>query len=73
MGTSTRREIAWIGENNPIIQLMFNYIMSGNISVSIKIHDSVTIEDFGDRKKLSTYCENTILANLIDTLHFRKS
>ncbi|MDA9591716.1 1-acyl-sn-glycerol-3-phosphate acyltransferase [Pelagibacteraceae bacterium] len=68
MGMITRREIAWIG-SYPIIHLMLNYVMSGNVSIRIKIHDSVTMEDFADRKKLSAYCEDTILANLIDTLH----
>ena len=69
MGTATRREIAWIGDNSSIIELMKNYLMSGSISISIKIHDPVTIEDFGDRKKLSAYCEDAILTSLTDTLH----
>ena len=68
MGTAARREIAWIGEH-PVINIMLNYLRSGNISIRIKIHNSVTIEEFGDRKKLSAYCEDTILANLTDTLH----
>jgi 1-acyl-sn-glycerol-3-phosphate acyltransferase len=68
MGTASRREIAWIG-SYPIIKLMLDYLKMGNVTINIKIHDSVTIKDFGDRKKLSAYCEDTILANLIDTLH----
>jgi hypothetical protein len=48
---------------------MLDYLKMGNVTINIKIHDSVTIKDFGDRKKLSAYCEDTILANLIDTLH----
>ena len=69
MGTATRREIAWIGDNSSIIEIMKNYLMSANVSISIKIHDPVTIEDFGDRKKLSAHCENIILTSLTDTLH----
>lgn len=68
MGTASRREIAWIG-SYPIIKLMLDYLKMGNVTINIKIHDSVTIKDFGDRKKLSAYCEDTILANLMDTLH----
>ncbi len=68
MGIATRREIAWIGEH-PVINIMLGYLISGNITIRIKIHNSVTIEEFGDRKKLSAYCEDTILANLTDTLH----
>jgi hypothetical protein len=48
---------------------MKNYLMSANVSISIKIHDPVTIDDFGDRKKLSAHCEDTILTSLTDTLH----
>ena len=70
MGTATRREIAWIGEH-PVINIMLNFLVSGNVTIRIKIHKSVTIEEFGDRKKLSAYCEDTILANLTDTLHSR--
>ncbi len=69
MGTAIRREIAWIGDNSSIIEIMKNYLMSANVSISIKIHDPVTIEDFGDRKKLSAHCEDTILTSLTDTLH----
>ena len=69
MGTAIRREIAWIGDNSSIIEIMKNYLMSANVSISIKIHDPVTIEDFGDRKKLSAHCEETILTSLTDTLH----
>ena len=68
MGTASRREIAWIG-SYPIIKLMLDYLKIGNVTINIKIHDSVTIKDFGDRKKLSAYCENTILTNLLNTLH----
>ena len=73
MGMAIRREIAWIGDNNSIIEIMKNYLMSSNISISIKIHDPVTIEDFGDRKKLSAHCEDTILTSLTDTLHANAS
>ena len=48
---------------------MLDYLKMGNVTINIKIHDPVTIKDFGDRKKLSAYCEDTILANLMDTLH----
>ena len=68
MGTNVRRQVAWIGAY-PMMSLMVDYLISGNVTISMTISDAVTIKDLGDRKKLSAYCENTILANLLDTLH----
>ncbi len=68
MGINVRRGIAWIG-SYPMARLMYDFLVSGNVSIYIKISDAVTFRDFGDRKKLSSHCENTILINLLDTIH----
>ena len=68
MGINVRRGVAWIGDY-PMVRLMYDYLTSGNVSIYIKISDAVTFRDFGDRKKLSSYCENTIVNNLLDTIH----
>ena len=48
---------------------MYDFLISGNVSIYINISNAVTFKDFGDRKKLSSHCENTILANLTNTIH----
>ena len=68
MGINVRRGVAWIGEY-PMLRLMYDFLISGNVSIYINISNAVTFKDFGDRKKLSSHCENTILANLTNTIH----
>ena len=69
MGAITRREIAWIGDI-PILELMLHFLMSGTISVSVKIDKVVTIKEFGNRKLLCTYCEDTIRKNITDRIYY---
>ena len=49
MGAITRREIAWIGDI-PILELMLNFLMSGTVTVSVKVDKAVTIKEFENRK-----------------------
>ena len=70
MGTANRRQIAWIG-NTPVLNLMFEFLMSGCVTVNVKISEPITIEDFKNRKHLAAYCENKIFKNLINTIQIK--
>ena len=69
MGAITRREIAWIGDI-PILELMLNFLMSGTVTVSVKVDKAVTIKEFENRKLMSNYCEDTIRKNITDRIHY---
>jgi hypothetical protein len=69
MGAITRREIAWIGDI-PILELMLNFLMSGTVTVSVKVDKAVTIKEFENRKLMRDYCEDTIRKNITDRIHY---
>ena len=69
MGAITRREIAWIGDI-PILELMLNFLMSGTVTVSVKVDKAATIKEFENRKLMRDYCEDTIRKNITDRIHY---
>ena len=63
MGIYSRRFIAWIGEIS-MVNSMKEFLSSGTITVSLIFHPQVSMENFKDRKELSSFCENQILMGL---------
>ena len=59
MGIFYRRYVAWQGDY-PLLRLMKIFLLSGPVSINIKIHKSVDLSNFKNRKELSNYCQNTI-------------
>ena len=59
MGVFYRRYIAWVGDI-PLITLMKFFLRTGPVTVNIVFHDQVSLDQFENRKKLSSYCQNLI-------------
>ena len=59
MGVFYRRYIAWVGDI-PLIHLMKLFLSTGPVSVDIIFHNQISLDQFENRKKLSSYCQNLI-------------
>ena len=67
MGIYSRRFIAWVGETS-MVNSMKEFLSSGSITVNLIFHPKVSMNQFGDRKELSSFCEEQILIGLNKTI-----
>jgi 1-acyl-sn-glycerol-3-phosphate acyltransferase len=67
MGRVKRPLAAWYGRMQ-LVPHLWQVLANGNFDVVIECHAPVTIADFGDRKALSVYCEETVAAGLVRAL-----
>ena len=63
MGIYLRRNIAWVGDTS-MVAAMVNFLRSGRITVDIIFHDTMSINNFENRKDLAVYCERKILSGI---------
>ncbi len=63
MGIYLRRNIAWVGDTS-MVAAMVNFLRSGRITVDIVFHDTMSINNFDNRKDLAVYCERKILSGI---------
>lgn len=59
IGRAWRPYYAWYGDMT-LIKHVWDVFKIGGFTVDIIFHPAVTIEDFGDRKMLSQYCEGRV-------------
>jgi 1-acyl-sn-glycerol-3-phosphate acyltransferase len=67
MGIYYRRFIAWIGETS-MVDSMKKYLASGPITVNLIFHSKICMNQFNNRKELSSFCEKQILSGLNKTI-----
>ena len=59
IGRSWRPYYAWYGDMT-LVKHLWDVFKIGHFTVDVIFHPAVTIQDFGDRKLLSDYCQRTI-------------
>ena len=67
MGIYSRRFIAWVGETS-MVSSMKEFLSSGSITVNLIFHPKVSMNQFDNRKELSSFCEKQILIGLNKTI-----
>ena len=67
MGIYSRRFIAWVGETS-MVNSMKEFLSSGSITVNLIFHAKVSMNQFDNRKVLSSFCEKQILIGLNKTI-----
>ena len=67
MGIYSRRFIAWVGETS-MVSSMKEFLSSGSITVNLIFHAKVSMNQFDNRKVLSSFCEKQILIGLNKTI-----
>ena len=67
MGIYSRRFIAWLGETS-MVSSMKEFLSSGSITVHLIFHPKVSMNQFNNRKELSSFCEEQILIGLNKTI-----
>ena len=67
MGIYSRRFIAWVGETS-MVSSMKEFLSSGSITVNLIFHPKVSMNQFDNRKLLSSFCEEQILIGLNKTI-----
>jgi 1-acyl-sn-glycerol-3-phosphate acyltransferase len=67
MGRENRPFFAWYGDME-LVPHLWEALESGPIDVTVEFHQSLTIDEAGDRKALATRCEAAVRSGLIRAL-----
>lgn len=67
MTRGTMTAVAWVG-NEPLLRHMWNFLNAGRITVELRFHAPVTIDQYNDRKVMASECQLTITKGLARAL-----
>ena len=67
MGIYSRRFIALVGETS-MVSSMKDFLSSGSITVNLIFHPEVSMNQFENRKEITSFCEEQILIGLNKTI-----
>jgi 1-acyl-sn-glycerol-3-phosphate acyltransferase len=67
MGRAGRAAYAWYGDMD-FLPHLWRALAEGPLDVVVEFHPPVTVEQLGDRKKLTQYCERTVREGVVRAL-----
>src|SRR3546814_11479080 len=59
LGHSLRPLVAWYGDM-ALADHLWQFLRLGNLTVVVRLHDPVTIDQFGSRKALADHCHTLV-------------